>query len=813
MSARVFRRSISIALRSISATFLLIGAAFAAESVTADPVDFRITGQPLDSALNEFARQSDREIFYASDVVDGVYANGVDGKYEPEDALELLLADSGLEYSVTASDTFLVSDQGGDSDSKNLSPAPILMVQNQPQTKTTNSSRQNDEGQTTVVTGRVTDARTGANLRGAKVTIKETGQWISTGSQGRFRFSSLPNGKYTLTVSFLGYADKSEVLAVHGRYVDQEFALRGGNEIEEIVVFGQRSARALALSQERIASNSATVISSDLLGSFGGTTLSDALRRAPGIAFVPNEQTGDGQNIIIRGLAPDFNQVRLNGLRLGDNSGDSRAPDIGGILAESIESVTISKTLLPSQDSNGAGGLVEIETKSPLDRANRFANFMVQREDRGTGFGDESLVSATLSGVFGSNEDFGASVSIQYRDADIINYKNGVQLAFGQYLPLDENGQPYSSPSSIDANTLFPFEPGVDLAYPTLVASDAGVTRLENLTYTTTLEKQINQHTNLRLDVSHSEVNSDDFRLGVRTNTVTRFASFPIPELNGEPRFAFVSGGLVPSLPGAFALTERNAVYNDVEEDNSVISLRGETVSGAWTFNYGAGVSDASNIRPTQLELSVELPFSEVIGNPITTADLVPTVAGNTIGGEIVSIFPAIAPGADARFALPGYTQARFDLLNDIDLFEFNRAATGASRGENERRSLNLSAKRLFDNRAISFVNFGFEIEESESRSAPILGSRSILAIGDALLSEVGLAFAPGRFDRVGTSSRGFDVFTAQSIENFVNDIDSLVSSGALVETPRPIPENGPGNGRAPSLNFAHGDDRSRDVR
>ena len=146
MLARVFCRSISIALRSISATFLLIGAAVAAESVTADPVDFQISEQPLNSALNEFARQSDREIFYASDVVDGYIANNVDGRYEPEDALELLLADSGLEYSVTASDTFLINNQGGDSDSKNVRPAPILMAQNATsQTSTTASSPSSDD--------------------------------------------------------------------------------------------------------------------------------------------------------------------------------------------------------------------------------------------------------------------------------------------------------------------------------------------------------------------------------------------------------------------------------------------------------------------------------------------------------------------------------------------------------------------------------------------------------------------------------------------------------------------------------------------
>lgn len=81
----------------------------AAATATADEVDFSIEKQPLAAALYEFARQCDREILFSTDLVAGKQALAVNGIYEPEDALALILAESGLGYSVTDGKTFLVT--------------------------------------------------------------------------------------------------------------------------------------------------------------------------------------------------------------------------------------------------------------------------------------------------------------------------------------------------------------------------------------------------------------------------------------------------------------------------------------------------------------------------------------------------------------------------------------------------------------------------------------------------------------------------------------------------------------------------------
>lgn len=107
-------------------------------------VRFDIESQELGTALSEFALQSGKEILFVEAQVSGKSAPSVSGDYEPTEALELLLADTSLDYKVSALDTILVSERG-DSDSKNSSPAPILMAQMTPRQEQTTSSRSSED--------------------------------------------------------------------------------------------------------------------------------------------------------------------------------------------------------------------------------------------------------------------------------------------------------------------------------------------------------------------------------------------------------------------------------------------------------------------------------------------------------------------------------------------------------------------------------------------------------------------------------------------------------------------------------------------
>ncbi|MDB6088404.1 MAG: TonB-dependent receptor, partial [Gammaproteobacteria bacterium] len=69
---------------------------------------FDIRQQSLASALNEFARQSDRQILFSTETAESKRTDGVTGDLAPDAALKVLLKGTGLTYRTTSDNTILV---------------------------------------------------------------------------------------------------------------------------------------------------------------------------------------------------------------------------------------------------------------------------------------------------------------------------------------------------------------------------------------------------------------------------------------------------------------------------------------------------------------------------------------------------------------------------------------------------------------------------------------------------------------------------------------------------------------------------------
>ena len=692
--------------------FVLYGLFAAASAIGQQVADdnsaeISIEAQRLDLALNELAQQSGFQLLtFAEDALDKT-AKPLNGTLSDEQALDLLLEGTGLTYREVEEDVIAVGspDRLSAKFPGNARPAsnPALVAQNRvsaekrkPPTQITAnaSSSTNDDNATSVVTGKVTDARTGANLKGAKVTIEETGQWTSTGDLGRFRFVNVPTGSVTLTVSFLGYATQTTVVGVREDSIEQSFSLRGGSEIEEIVVFGQRSARAIALNQERTANNVSTVVSADFLGNSAGNTISDVLRLAPGVAFVPDETTGEGTNIIVRGLVADLNSVKINGVQIGSSSGSARSANLSNILADSIDTVTISKSLLPSQDSEGIGAIVDITTKSPFDRPERFAQISAEYGDRGNSFGDDVQVSGVVSGTFGVNERFGLSVSVEYRDNEIgsLGYGRG-GYNFGAYYPAG-----ITSLSQIDPQSPFPFDDGGDQVFTRGVTLSTGTTATETLAINITGEYSWGNHTNLRLDWNTADADISDFSTTYTISDTTTYSEQPVSALGGELRTAL-------QQLGTFSVSQ-SVVGRVSERSNEVLALAGNTRLSKWTFDYGVGYTSAK-LDGGKSYSSDFLSFN-VLG---LGSNFIDPEAVDPVEGRVLSIFPQATQGG---FPAPLLTEGAFTFLNGPDNYlpVILRRGDG-SYSETERFSGNLSARFDVSGDYLDSIEFGGMYEEA----------------------------------------------------------------------------------------------------
>lgn len=137
------------------------------------------------------------------------------------------------------------------------------------------------------------------------------------------------------------------------------------------------------------------------------------MKRLPGLS-VANDQ-GEGRYVIIRGIDPNLVNVALNGQTLPAPEPDGRQVKLDDLPSALIQSITVTKSLLPSQDANAIGGEVNIRTKTAFDSAKPF--FFDARGSVGWYALNNKVpfeIDGTAGGRFGAHHQFGAVVSVNY---------------------------------------------------------------------------------------------------------------------------------------------------------------------------------------------------------------------------------------------------------------------------------------------------------------------------------------------------------------------------------------------------------------
>lgn len=112
----------------------------------ADEREIVIAEQALPDSLKLVADEFGLQLAFFSEVAEGFEAPALNGSYTQDQALEALLAETMLEYGYIDNGTVVVrtKDQRGDSDSKNLSPATVLLAQNTGSPTQTMSSQKSE---------------------------------------------------------------------------------------------------------------------------------------------------------------------------------------------------------------------------------------------------------------------------------------------------------------------------------------------------------------------------------------------------------------------------------------------------------------------------------------------------------------------------------------------------------------------------------------------------------------------------------------------------------------------------------------------
>lgn len=207
--------------------------------------------------------------------------------------------------------------------------------------------------------GRVADPA-GAPLAGVRVTLVELGRTFVTGDDGRYRFSALPAGTYTLSASRIGRAPAARRVTVGAAPVAVDLALREARvQLAPVQVTASTAATRAQDSPQPVA-----VLEGAELRTAQGAALGETLEQVPGVRSL-SMTTGIGKPVI-RGMT-HYRVVTLdNGQRSETQAwGHDHSPNVETAAAERVEVIKGPASVLYGSDA--LGGVINVVAPSVPD--------------------------------------------------------------------------------------------------------------------------------------------------------------------------------------------------------------------------------------------------------------------------------------------------------------------------------------------------------------------------------------------------------------------------------------------------------------
>jgi iron complex outermembrane receptor protein len=203
-------------------------------------------------------------------------------------------------------------------------------------------------------------------------------------------------------------------------------AFAQSTDVSEIVVTGFRNSLQQALVQKRDSAVSSDSILAEDIGKFPDLNLSESIQRISGVAIT--REGGEGRQISVRGLGPQYTRVRIDGMEAlataggtdangGTNRG--RSFDFNVFASDLFNSITVQKTAAAEVEEGSLGATVDLQTARPFDyKGFKFsASAQASYNDLA---GETSPRAAMLISNTWKDDTFGALLSVAYTKRKLI---------------------------------------------------------------------------------------------------------------------------------------------------------------------------------------------------------------------------------------------------------------------------------------------------------------------------------------------------------------------------------------------------------
>lgn len=213
------------------------------------------------------------------------------------------------------------------------------------------------------VSGRVVDAQLNESLPGANVKILDTNIGTVTNLNGEFNLR-IPEGEVSIEVTYIGFKRVVQNLTVEANG-NTSIEIKMSSDVQEldnIVVTGVLQGQQRALNQQKSSDNIKNIVSADQIGRFPDVNVAEALQRVP--AVNTERDQGEGRYVLVRGLAPQFTNISINGEQVPSPEAGVRYVALDAVPADQLASIEVSKATTPDMDGDAIGGSVNLITRT-----------------------------------------------------------------------------------------------------------------------------------------------------------------------------------------------------------------------------------------------------------------------------------------------------------------------------------------------------------------------------------------------------------------------------------------------------------------
>lgn len=354
-----------LALLSLALGFIWlcqIPMAFGAEKA----LKINLSAGPASESLQEFAKQSRLQIIYPSDLLAGIHAPRIKGRYAPDEVFALILEDTDL------------------------------------------TSLRDEESGAYFIKQTIADP----NSVAGKEVIEET---LSKTNLEKNNTTTMNQEKPKLARKvFKGLLSMALLGGANSIYAQDDGPTY---ELDKLEVFS--STQESSTKKKRDADIIGTYLSGDALGNLPDTNLGEALSRLAGINVV------DGGSVTVRGAEGQYNSVRINGAAQANAQLGSRNFDVTQIPTEMVAGVEVIKSLTAEHPGDSIGGYVNVITANAFDRGDNLTTYKLSHRYREqgsqSGYG-VNVINSNIFSAFGGEDNLGVLVNVNYVDEDRVGW-------------------------------------------------------------------------------------------------------------------------------------------------------------------------------------------------------------------------------------------------------------------------------------------------------------------------------------------------------------------------------------------------------